>query len=121
MSTAKQEFNEFISNYKKTQISPEDIGLIISRLAQYYADANTFLVLSEEKLNKRYAESANSTDESTLKPISMAKCDIIIKDTDEYREASKAKVELQNIEMYIGTLKFLQRGLLAELGNSAGI
>ncbi len=121
MSTAKEEFDQFINNYKKTVVSSEDIGILISRLAQYYAEANSTLVSKEEKLNKRYAEIANSNDESTLKNISMAKCDILIKDTDQYRESAIAKCALQNIEMYIGSLKFLQRGILAEQANSGGI
>jgi hypothetical protein len=121
MPTYQEEFNEFVNNYKKTAISPEDVGILICRLAQYYADANLIVISKEEKLNKRYVETANSIDESTLKPISVAKCDILIRDTDQYRESAIAKGELSNIEMYIGSLKFLQRGLLAELSNSAGI
>lgn len=115
------EYQNFINNYKKTQVSSEDIGILISRLAQYYADANNYLVDKEEKLNRKYAELANSTDESTMKPISMAKCDTIIKDSDVYREAAVAKADLQNIEVYINSLKTLQRGLLAEQQMSAGI
>lgn len=120
MSTPQEEFNNFINSYKKTQVSGEDAGLLICRLTQYYADANSTLVSKEEKLNKRYAETANSQDESTLKPISMAKCDVIIKNTDEYREASMAKVSLENTEMYINSLKILQRGILSEQNFSGG-
>ena len=117
----ESEYQNFINNYKKTAVSSEDIGLLISRLAQYYADANNTLVSKEEKLNRKYAELANSTDESTMKAISMAKCDIIIKDSDVYREAAIAKADLQNIEVYINSLKTLQRGILAEQQMSGGI
>lgn len=109
-----KEYNEFISSYKTKEISGEEIGEKITRMAQYYAIHNIRLLDANKKLSLVAMEKEAIVDESTLKQISSAKAKILTDATTEAHEYAEQKTHVQNIEQFINALKSLQKGVLNE-------
>jgi hypothetical protein len=107
------EYEQCIASYKSGQTSAEEIGEVIARMAQYFAQKNMIAASIENVLNKKSVEIVQGQDDSG-KPLSVAKADILIKATEEAQEFRQAKVHLENIEQYINALKYFQKGILNE-------
>lgn len=119
--TYKKTFDSFITKYKGGQVSGEDVGEVIVLLAQEFANYNMTLAIKESIVSKIAAEKVQSTDELTGKPISVSKAEILVKATEEHADTRATKVDLENIEQFINSLKFLQKGILNEynhMGNA---
>lgn len=119
--TYKKTFDSFITKYKGGQVSGEDVGEVIVLLAQEFANYNMTLATKEAIISKIAAEKVQSTDELTGKPISVSKAEILVKATEEHADTRATKVDLENIEQFINSLKFLQKGILNEynhMGNA---
>lgn len=114
------EYKEFMDKYKKGATDGEDVGALISRLAQYFSTKNIAVSIKENAVAKKAAEIVNSFDDNTGKAISVAKADLVIKATPEAEALSTEKAHLQNIEQYINALKYLQKGLLNEYAHLGG-
>ncbi len=108
------EYEQCIAGYKAGQTSAEEIGEVIARMAQYFAQKNMVAASIENILNKKSVEIIQGDDQATGKPLSVAKADILIKATEEAQEFRQAKVHLENIEQYINALKYFQKGILNE-------
>jgi len=108
------EYKTFISNYKRGQVSGEEIGEVITRMAQYFAEKNMILGVKDDALHQVAAKTVQQFDDNTGKPISVAKADLLIKATEEFKAVKGAKVHLENIEQFINALKYLQKGVLNE-------
>jgi len=114
-------YRDFLDGYKKGAIDAEHIGEVIAKMAQHYAMANIDLQKCDERVNTVYAKVVDQTDENTGKQIAVGKAEILAKDTEEYRDMAKAKVNIQNIEQYINALKAFQKGVLNEFSHMGGI
>jgi hypothetical protein len=112
-----KEYTDFIKNYAAGQVTGEEVGEIVVRMAQYFAEHNLKLVLAQRALALVAKEAEAKVDESTGKQISSAKAQSIIEATDEAFEASQAKAHVQNVEQFINALKALQRGVLNEFSH----
>jgi hypothetical protein len=110
----QERFDSFIEAYKSGQTSGEIVGEVIAHMAQEFANYNMILATKELRLSKIAAEKVQSTDETTGKPISVSKADILVKATVEYEDVKRTKTDLENIEQYINALKYLQKGVLNE-------
>lgn len=110
-------YGGFLSSYKRGMCSGEEVGEIIVRLAECYANYNLKLVYAERGLSIKAQEFETRVDDNG-KPISSAKAKVHTDASVEAFEFNKARMHLQNIEMHIGALKSLQRGILAEMGHS---
>ena len=108
------EYSKFISEYHLGQVSGEEVGQIISRMAQYFGTQNMDLVAKERKMNVKAAEIEGRTDENG-KNISSTKAKIYLEATDECFAFNVSRAHLQNIEQYINALKSLQKGILNEM------
>ena len=115
------EYDQFISDYKKEQMTGEGVGEFIVKMAQFFAMKNEASVLAEIALNRVAAEVVQQSDENTGKQISVAKAELIIKATPESVAFKTAKMHVENTEQFINSLKFLQRGLLQEQNLAGGM
>lgn len=115
------EYNQFILDYKKEQMTGEGVGEFIVKMAQFFAMKNEASVLAEIALNQVAAEVVQQADENTGKQISVAKAELIIKATPESVAFKTAKMHVENTEQFINSLKFLQRGLLQEQNLAGGM
>lgn len=111
-------YNDFMSSYMLGAVSGEQVGLIIAQLAGIYGNYNLESVKAERAFNIIAKEIVLQTDEQTGKAISSAKADTLSAATNEAYAFNLAKVHVTNLEVAIGALKFLQKGLLTEYQNS---
>ena len=116
----KIKFDSFIDEYKRGETDGEMVGNAIVHLAQEFANYNMILATKETRLNNIAANIVQNVDENTGKPISVSKAELLIKATEEYADVKKTKIALENIEQYINSLKFLQRGILNEYAHLGG-
>lgn len=108
------EYKAFLTAYQQGTTSAEDIGLVITRMAQYFAETNLQLSGRDKMLNDVSARTVQSLDDATGKAISVAKAELLIRATPEAKAYNDSKADLQNIEQFINALKYLQKGLLNE-------
>lgn len=111
-------YNDFMNNYTLGAVSGEQVGEIIARLAGSFPNYNNSAVYAEKTFAIVSKENALLTDEQTGKPISSAKAEVLSNATEEAFKFKIARAHVQNIEMLIGSLKFLQKGLLTEYNQS---
>jgi len=110
MKPYKEEYDKFITDYKSGDTDAEQTGILIARLAQYFAETNMLLSSKEKRLNNKAVEISGGKDDN-LKPISVAKSEILTKATDEWNEYNEVRIDLNNIETMINALKSLQRAI----------
>ena len=112
------EYTSFMDMYKKTEVSGEEIGELVMRMAAYYAQYN----LRYGRAMKAYSMVAKdiemSSDESTGKAISSTKAKVIASATPESNNYEEAKIHVSNLEQLINALKALQRGALMEYSHA---
>ena len=118
--TYQEKFDSFIEECNAGQVDGEAVGKVIVHLAQEFANYNMILSAKEMRLNVIAANMVQSTDESSGKPISVSKAELLIKATEEYSDVRRTKIDLENIENFINSLKFLQRGILQEYSHMGG-
>ncbi len=114
------EYTSFMDMYKKTEVSGEEVGELIMRMAAYYAQYNLRYVRAMKAYSIIAKDIEMGTDESTGKAISSSKAKVIASATTESNNYEEAKVHVSNIEQLVNALKALQRGVLQEYSH-AGI
>jgi hypothetical protein len=112
------EYEKFMSNFKKTEISGEEVGETVMHMAGYFARYNVRMSDSLRAYSLVKAEFQNQVDASTGKATSSAKAETLASATPEAAAYELSRVHVQNIEQYINALKSLQRGVLFEYSNS---
>lgn len=117
----KEEYNQFVSNYKKGMTDGEDVGILVVKMAQYFADFNTKAGQLEIMFNAKAAEIEGSSDPASGKPISSTKAKVMAEATDEYFAYLMVKRDRENVEQYLNALKSLQRGVLNEYQHTSNI
>lgn len=117
----QEKFDAFINNCEAGQIDGEIVGLLIVRLAQEFVNHNMMIANKEARLNSIAAKMIQETDEISGKPYSVSKVELLVKNSEEYKDLKIAKIDLENIETYINSLKFLQKAILQEYAQTGGI
>lgn len=112
--TYQEKFNSFIDSYKRGETDGEMTGEIIVHLAQEFANYNMILATREIRLNNLAAKIVQRTDETSGKAISVSKAEILVKATEKYADVKRTKTDIENIEQYINSLKYLQRAITSE-------
>lgn len=105
-------YDEFIDSYKAGTTNAEEVGYVITKMAQFFCDANMACGLADETYNKKFAELMQL--EENGKSISAAKAKILADASDESKILKDAKIKLENIEQLINALKYLQKGMQNE-------
>lgn len=113
------EYTKFVTTYHSGQVSGEEVGEVIARMAQYFSEYNNKLVIAERALFLSARDIASRIDESTGKNITSSKAETFVSATDEHFEAEKLKAHVQNIEQFINALKALQKGVLGEYAHAS--
>ena len=116
METTEQyliEYKAFIDSYKRSEVSGEEVGELIARMAQYFAMQNLKTVACERDMYIIGKDIESRADEGG-KVISSAKAQAIISATPEADKYRTARAHRDNIEQCINALKSLQKGVLSE-------
>lgn len=107
------EYNAFLSTYHRGQVSAEEVGEVIVKMASHFAKYNLNMAVTDRSLAKTARDIESRTDENG-KAISSAKAKVFIDATIEAGEYNMLRAHVQNIEQFINALKALQRGLINE-------
>lgn len=111
-------YNEFLSKYNKTETTPSEVGEILVRLAGVYPNYNMTKIASEKAYAKVCKDEVLKTDDLTGKATTSSKATTLAEATQESFDFKTAKGHVENLEMMIGVLKFLQKSLEVEYLNS---
>ena len=111
------EYTKFIQDYSAGQVTGEEVGEVVVRMAQYYAEHNLKRVMTERAYALVVRDAEMSVDEATGKQISSTKAKSIAEASDEAYEAAQAKAHQLNCEQFINALKCLQKGVLNEFSH----
>ena len=118
MEQYQTEYNKFIEDYKLAEVSGEETGILIARLAQYFAKYNMEMVANDKK-RSIVAKDIESRADENGKAISSTKAAVLVEATPEAHEYKVSRAHLQNIEQMINSLKALQKGILNEYNHSS--
>lgn len=111
-------YNEFISGYSKTETTPSQVGEILARLAGIYPNYNMTKIAAEKAYSRVCKDEVLRTDDQTGKAISSSKAQTLAEASQEAFDFKTSRGHVENIEMQIGVLKFLQKALETEYLNS---
>jgi hypothetical protein len=114
-------YEDFMEEYDKSQANGERAGQIIAILAQYYCTCNQEYAHARSAFDRVAAVIAGTTDESSGKPISSSKADVLAAATPENVRLTQAKVDVQNVEQCINAIKCLQRGIMNEFSHTGNM
>ena len=111
-------YNEFLAKYNKVETTPTEAGEILARLAGIYPNYNLTMIAAEKAFSRVSKDEVLKTDDATGKAISSTKAQTIADASQEAFDFKTARGHVQNLEMMIGALKFLQKSLEVEYLNS---
>lgn len=109
-----EDYETFMGDFSTREISGEEVGEMVARMAQHFARHNLISVRSLKVYAKLKSELHAQPDGATGKPMTSTKAEMIAAATPEAYSYEEAKVHVQNIEQMINALKSLQRGILFE-------
>lgn len=113
------DYEKFQNNFKKTEVSGEEVGELIMRMAGYYGRYNVRMSDALRAYSIKVADFQSQTDAATGKTMSSAKAEALAAATPESNVYEMARIHIQNIEQYINALKALQRGVLNEYAHAS--
>lgn len=113
-----QEYEKFINDYKFTEISSEETGLLIAKMAVYFSRYNNSLRHALRNYSIITRDFQMGVDETTGKPISSAKADTLAAATDQADKYNELKIHVNNIQEIMNSLKSLQRGQINEYAHT---
>ena len=112
------DYDAFSNNFRKTEVSGEEVGEMVMRMAGYFARYNVRLGDAIRAYSSVKSEFQNQVDTTTGKPMSSAKAETLASSTVEAASYEIARIHVQNIEQYINALKSLQKGVLNEYSHA---
>ncbi|MBV6340116.1 hypothetical protein [Candidatus Magnetobacterium casense] len=118
--TYKIEYDIFMKSYKRGTTDGEEVGRMVARMAQFFAEKNTQLADAINAYAIKAAEISNSTDESG-KGIAVNKANILADASEEAALKEELEADLKNIEQYLNALKSLQKGIMNEYSHMGNI
>ncbi len=111
-------FDAFMQKYKQSETVPSEAGEVLTRIAGLFPNANLAMIKAERSFAAVHAKIADETDDTTGKAISSSKAEVLADASPEAGAFKEARAHVQNIEMLIGALKFLQKSLETEYVNA---
>ncbi len=111
-----EEFDDFMSKYKKDLLGPAEIASCSCRFVYYMSLANKKVVMAEIAYNVKHTNILNTQDSLTAKAITSAKADVLASSSEEYQDYKDAKADAENLLQMSSALARLQKGVTAEMG-----
>lgn len=113
-----EQYVEFEENFKKTEVSAEEVGELIMRMTTHYIRYNVKFGEALRKFSEVKAEYQTQLDPQTSKPMSTAKAETLAEATPEAAEYQMTKIHVTNIQEIINSMKSLQRAISNEYANT---
>lgn len=111
-------YDEFMEKYNRAEVTPAEVGEVLANIAGFFPNYNEKLTLARRSFALITRDEILKTDELTGKAVTASKAEIIARASSEAFIYEKAKSHVENIEMLIASLKFLQKALETEYINS---
>lgn len=118
MEKYQEIYDTFIAKYNRAEVTPSEVGEVLARIAGVFPNYNMAAIKAERSFALISRDEVLKTDESTGKAVSATKAETIAQASTEATAFKTARGHVQNIEMLIGSLKFLQKSLEVEFLNS---
>lgn len=118
MEKYQELYNDFITKYNKIETTPSEVGETLARLAGIYSNYNMTKIAAEKAFARVCKDEVLKTDDQTGKAISSSKAQTLADASQEASDFKTARGHVENLEMQIGVLKFLQKSLEVEYLNS---
>jgi hypothetical protein len=112
------DYDQFMGNYKKTEVSGEEVGEFIMKMTGYYIRYNIRYSDAIRLFSAVKSDFQNRLDPANNKPMSSAKAQMLADSTPEAATYEIARIHVQNLEQIINSMKSLQKGVLTEYANS---
>lgn len=112
------DYDKFIDGYRRSEVSGEEVGEVIARMAQYFSKYNMEMVANDRQ-RALVARDVEGRVDDNGKAISSAKATVFVDATPEAHNYRVSRAHLQNVESYINSLKALQKGVLNEYAHSS--
>ena len=112
------DYEAFQSSFHLTQVSGEEVGEMIMRMAGYFARYNVRMGNALQAFSRVKSDFQSQVDTATGKTTSSAKAELLADATPEAATYEMARIHTQNLEQYINSLKSLQKGVLGEYSHS---
>lgn len=112
------DYDAFTNNFRKTEVSGEEVGELIMRMAGYFARYNVRMGDALRSFSRVKSDFQSQIDPATGKSMSSAKADTLADATPEAALYEMARIHVQNIEQHINALKALQKGVLQEYSHA---
>lgn len=113
------DYDAFSSNFRKTEVSGEEVGEMVMRMAGYFARYNVRMGDALRAFSTVKSDFQNQVDTTTGKAMSSAKAETLADATPQAATYEMARIHVLNIEQYINALKSLQKGVLNEYSHGA--
>lgn len=113
-----QAYSEFQAQYKIAQVSAEEVGVLVMKMAGYLMRYNLVYGEALRRFAAVKATIINTVDTQTGKAISATKADTLADATPESNDYQMAKVHVTNCSEATNALKSLQKSLQVEYNNS---
>ncbi len=113
-----EDYEAFMGAYHLKEVSAEEAGEIVARMANHYIRHNLIMVRSLKIYNQAKREIHSQVDPQTSKAITTSKAEILSSATPEAHNYEESRAHVQNIEQCINALKSLQKGILNEYAYS---
>jgi len=112
------EYDAFVTTFKKTQVSGEEVGEMIVRMTNHFVGINLRLAAALRDLSLVISTLSNSEDEKTGKPMTSSKATALAASSPEATAYNTLKAHVINLEQIINSLKALQKGVMFEFSNA---
>jgi hypothetical protein len=107
-------YTAFEENFKKTEVSAEEIGELVMHMTGFYIRYNVRLGDAIRAFSHVKAGFQNQPDPQTGKAMSSSKAEMLADDTAEAYTYEMARIHVNNIQEIINSMKVLQKGVLNE-------
>lgn len=112
------EYQAFQDKFRLTEVSGEEIGELIMRLANHFSRYNIKMGGALKAFSIVKADFQNQVDTTTGKAMSSAKSETLADATPEAATYEMSRIHVTNIEQMINAMKALQRGALNEYSHA---
>lgn len=113
------EFKSFMTDYKNNDsVTGERVGHMVAVMSQFFSEYNLRYAEALIKYNKIASAFEQVSDENTGKPLSSAKAKVLAGASEEAAQMIRTKVDVENIEQHINSMKSLQKGILNEYAHA---
>ena len=112
------DYEAFQSKIKLTEVSGEEVGEIVMKMAGYFARYNIRMGDALRAFSRVKSDFQSQVDTATGKTMSSAKAELLADATPEAYAYEMSRIHIQNVEQYINSLKSLQKGVLSEYSHA---